>query len=72
MGFLNWPRGSVVVKALCYNRKVAGSIPDEVIFYLILPAALGPGVYSASNRNEYNVGSLTSHNLIGLQGLLRG
>jgi hypothetical protein len=36
-------------------RKVEGSIPDEVIFkiYLILPAALGPGVYSASNRNEY-------------------
>jgi hypothetical protein len=32
-----------------------GSIPDEVIFkiYLILPAALVPGVYSASNRNEY-------------------
>jgi hypothetical protein len=25
------------------NRKVAGSVPDEV----------GPGVYSASNRNEY-------------------
>jgi hypothetical protein len=21
--------------------------------YLILPAALGPGVYSASNRNQY-------------------
>jgi hypothetical protein len=79
-----------------------GSIPDEVNFliYLIIPAALGPGVYSASNRNEYqelkiimflgskvrrvrkadnlgadcldNVGSLTSHNPIGLQGLLRG
>jgi hypothetical protein len=36
---------------------VAGSIPDEVIGFfsidLILPAALGPGVYSASNRNEY-------------------
>jgi hypothetical protein len=31
------------------------SISDEVNFsiYLILPAALGPGVYSASNRNEY-------------------
>jgi hypothetical protein len=31
------------------------SIPDEVIFkiYLILPVALGSGVYSASNRNEY-------------------
>jgi hypothetical protein len=30
------------------NRKVAGSIPDEVNFeiYLILPAALGHGVYS--------------------------
>jgi hypothetical protein len=37
------------------NRKVLGSIPDEVMFsiYLIPPAALGPGVYSASNRNEY-------------------
>jgi hypothetical protein len=23
------------------------------LLYLILPAALGPGVYSASNRNEY-------------------
>jgi hypothetical protein len=32
--------------------------PDEVIdfffsIYLILPAAVSPGVYSASNRNEY-------------------
>jgi hypothetical protein len=31
--------------------------PDEDIeffsFYLILPATLGPGVYWASNRNEY-------------------
>jgi hypothetical protein len=39
------------------SQKVAGSIPDEVIGFfpidLILPAALGPGVYSASNRNEY-------------------
>jgi hypothetical protein len=38
-------------------RPVAGSRPDEVndflSIYLILPAALGPGVYSASNRNEY-------------------
>jgi hypothetical protein len=32
-----------------------GSKPDEILFsiYLILPAALGPGVYSGSNRNEY-------------------
>jgi hypothetical protein len=25
----------------------------EFLFYLVLPAALGPGIYSASNRNEY-------------------
>jgi hypothetical protein len=50
-------RGSVVVKALYYKPDDRGSRPDEgnVIFsvYLILPAALEPGVCSASNRNEY-------------------
>jgi hypothetical protein len=37
------------------NRKVENSIPDEIFFliYLIFLAALGSGVYSASNRNEY-------------------
>jgi hypothetical protein len=40
------------------SRKVAGSRPNEVndfffSIYLILPTVLGPGVYSASNRNEY-------------------
>jgi hypothetical protein len=39
------------------GRKVAGSRPDEVneciSIYLILPAALGPGLNSTSNRNEY-------------------
>jgi hypothetical protein len=38
------------------SRKVAGSRHDEVsefLIHLILPAAPGPGVYSASNRNEY-------------------
>jgi hypothetical protein len=38
-------------------RNVAGSRHDGVndffLIYLILPAALGPGIYSASNRNEY-------------------
>jgi hypothetical protein len=31
------------------------NVPDEMNFsiYLVHPAALGPGVYSASNRNEY-------------------
>jgi hypothetical protein len=50
-------RGSVVVKALCYKPKIAGSRSDKVndfsSIYLILPASLGPGVYAASNRNEY-------------------
>jgi hypothetical protein len=40
-----------------YRIKVAGSNTDEVTGFfsidLILPAALGSGVYSASNRNEY-------------------
>jgi hypothetical protein len=39
------------------SQKVASSRPDEVNEHfsisLILPAALIPGVYSASNRNEY-------------------
>jgi hypothetical protein len=37
------------------SRKVEDSRPDEVIFsnYLTLLAALGPGVHSASNRNEH-------------------
>jgi hypothetical protein len=26
---------------------------DGILIYLILPATLSPGVYSASNRNEY-------------------
>jgi hypothetical protein len=69
---------------------------------LLFPAALGPGVDSASNRNEYqkqrnkcfcgvedgrcvglttlppsfsrleDVGSSTSHNPVGLHGLLQG
>jgi hypothetical protein len=37
--------------------KIAGSRPHEgnelFSIYLILPAALGLGVYSATNRNEY-------------------
>jgi hypothetical protein len=52
MDILGGARGSVVVKALCYKRDRE---PMRRIFKftLILPAALGPGVYSASNRNEY-------------------
>jgi len=46
-----------VVKVLCYNRKVAGSIPDGVSGLFIdiksLRSHYGPGVDSASNRNEY-------------------
>jgi hypothetical protein len=39
------------------NWKVVGSRPDELNEFfsicLILPAAIVPGVYSASNKNEY-------------------
>jgi hypothetical protein len=39
------------------RRKVASSRSDKVNEYflicLILPAGLGPGVYSASDKNEY-------------------
>jgi hypothetical protein len=31
----------------------ANEVNEFVSIYLILPAALGPGIYSASNRNEY-------------------
>jgi hypothetical protein len=47
------------VKALCYKPEGRGfetRWSEWFIFfpiYLILPAALGPGVYSVSNRNEY-------------------
>jgi hypothetical protein len=48
----------IVVKALCSDPEGRGF---ETLWgdwflsiYLILPAALGPGVYSASNRNEYH------------------
>jgi hypothetical protein len=49
--------GSVVVKVLCYKPEGRGLETRGgerfLSIYLILLAALGPGVYSASNRNEY-------------------
>jgi hypothetical protein len=40
------------------NRKVAGSIPDEVIRFFNLPnISSRTGVDSASNRNEYQESS---------------
>jgi hypothetical protein len=49
--------GSVVIVALCYkpDGRELKTQWGEWMFsvYLILPAALGPAVYSASNRNEY-------------------
>jgi hypothetical protein len=48
----------VVVKALYYKPEGRGFETrwGELIFsiYLILPAALGTGVYSASNRKDYH------------------
>jgi hypothetical protein len=48
------------VRHYATSCKVVGSSPDEVDYfsiYLILPAALCPGVDSASNRNEYQESS---------------
>jgi hypothetical protein len=50
-------RGSVVIAALCCKPEGHGFEMQwgELIFpiYLILPAALDPGVYSVSHKNEY-------------------
>jgi hypothetical protein len=47
---------SIVVKALCYKPQGHGFETQWgewfLSIYLILPVTLGPGVYSASNRNE--------------------
>jgi hypothetical protein len=56
--FRSWtPLQFSIVKSLCYKPEDRGLETrwGEYIFsiYLIPPAALGPGVYSASNRNEY-------------------
>jgi hypothetical protein len=46
-------RGSAVGWATVTNWKVAVSYCNRILsIILILPAALGPGIYSASNRNE--------------------
>jgi hypothetical protein len=52
-------RHTEYVKHRCQKRELnsTGSIPSEVTglfpIYVIFPAALRPGVYSASNRHEY-------------------
>jgi hypothetical protein len=55
--FLRVTCGSAVVKATRYKSEGRGfeSRWGKLLFsgYLIFPAAPGPGVYSASNSNEY-------------------
>jgi hypothetical protein len=49
-------RSNVVVEALCYKPEGRGfetGWGEKFLIYLIIPAALRPGVYSASKRNEY-------------------
>jgi hypothetical protein len=47
-------RGSVMVKALCYKPECrCFDSRCDFLNELILPAAPGPVIYSASNRNEY-------------------
>jgi hypothetical protein len=57
MSFAGIPILPKLVKALCYR---AGSCWFKIrssewllSIFLILTAAIGPGVYSATNRNEY-------------------
>jgi hypothetical protein len=46
-----------MVKALCYKpegREFETRWGEWTFWiYIVIPAALGPGVYSASNRNKY-------------------
>jgi hypothetical protein len=55
--FTDMYRARVVVKALCYMSESRGFEIRwgkwYLSIYLILPAAIGPRVYSASNINEY-------------------
>jgi hypothetical protein len=48
-------RGSIVVKALCYKpeSRVFDTRGGDFLNFPILPAALGPGVYSVSKINEH-------------------
>ena len=50
-------RGSTVVGCRATNRKVAGSIPAGISGFFIdiksFRSHYGPGIYSASDRNEY-------------------
>jgi hypothetical protein len=59
------PYGRKWLRHYAANRKVAGSIPDEVIFLNVLypSGRLGPGVYSATNRNEHQ--KLKNNNVSG-------
>jgi hypothetical protein len=50
----------LLLEYVFYNRKVAGSSPDEVDFFQFtqsLQPHYGPGVDSTSNRNEYQEAS---------------
>jgi hypothetical protein len=51
------PSGSLVVKSLCLQAR-RSRVQDPMRWmhfsvYLILPVEIGPGLYSAHNRNEY-------------------
>jgi hypothetical protein len=49
--------GSIMFETLCYKQEGCGfetQLEKKILsIYLILPATLDPGVYSDTNRNEY-------------------
>jgi hypothetical protein len=57
LGDKAWPLPKYNIPCNTVRKYGTGSSPDEIIelfpLYLILPAALDPGVCSAANRNEY-------------------
>jgi hypothetical protein len=42
-----------MAEALRYKPEGLDEVNEFFLIYLILPAELGPGFYSASNRNEF-------------------
>jgi hypothetical protein len=50
---IEWRKNPTYTHVFLQIQKFPVTVNMQNILYLILPAALGPGVYSVSKRNEY-------------------